>query len=116
MVMSIVPEYSEDAAGYPLEIKPDFPVAFRKYAEDHGIGPDTKILVTCRSGTRSAKAADLLADLGDRQVFTIVDGFEGEKVKDGANKGHRMVNGWKNAGLDWSYEIRPDQAYSADNM
>jgi hypothetical protein len=41
----------------------------------------------------------------------VVDGYEGDKVKDGAQKGQRLVNGWKNTGLPWSYQLEKTKMY-----
>ena len=70
---------------------------------------DDVILVTCRSGGRSALAVNLLASLGYASVYNITDGFEGDMVKDpeSAYAGKRLKNGWKNAGLPWTYEVDP---------
>ncbi|MBS0123097.1 rhodanese-like domain-containing protein [Thetidibacter halocola] len=116
MEMPLLPTYDDEAKGYALEINPDFPMVFRAYAEEHGVAPDTPIMLICRSGSRSARAADALAEMGFTQVYSIIDGFEGDKAKDGPHKGERAVNGWKNAGLRWTYAVRPDQAYPADRM
>jgi rhodanese-related sulfurtransferase len=67
------------------------------------LGRDTPLVLMCRSGDRSAKAADLLAELGYGQVYSVIDGFEGDLSADG----RRSVNGWKNAGLPWSYQLDP---------
>ena len=48
-----------------------------------------------------AKAANLSAQLGYSQVYSVLDGFEGDLSPDG----QRTVNGWKNAGLPWSYKL-----------
>ena len=32
-------------------------------------------------------------------------GFEGDVATQGAGKGERMVNGWKNNSLPWSYKL-----------
>lgn len=114
MEMPMVAEYSEEAKGYELELNPDFPMAFKSYAADHGLGTDTPIVLMCRSGTRSAKAADLLTDMGYTRVYSLIDGYEGDKAGDGPHRGQRVVNGWKNAGLEWSYAIAPAQAYPLD--
>ena len=114
MVMPAIAMYDEQEMGYPLEINPDFPVTFKEYAAERGVTEDTPIVLICRSGTRSARAADLLTGMGYRNVYSVVDGYEGDKAKDGPHRGQRMVNGWKNAGLDWSYAIQPSQAYPAD--
>jgi hypothetical protein len=37
----------------------------------------------------------------------VVDGFEGDMSKDG----RRAVNGWKNAGLPWSYQLAREKMY-----
>jgi rhodanese-related sulfurtransferase len=63
----------------------------------------------CRSGGRSAKAVDLLAAAGYTRVYNVIDGVEGDKVNDPASAyfGKRMVNGWKNRGLPWTYDVDP---------
>jgi rhodanese-related sulfurtransferase len=114
MVMPMVAVYDETTGGYPLEMNPDFPMDFRDYAAEHGVTEETRIVLICRSGNRSAHAADLLKDMGYRNVYSVVDGYEGDTAKEGPHRGHRMVNGWKNAGLDWSYAIQPSQAYPGD--
>ena len=69
---------------------------------------DDTILFMCRSGGRSAKAVDLMAEAGFKNAFTIVDGFEGDtdKEPDSPTKGKRTVNGWKNADNPWTYAIQ----------
>lgn len=71
---------------------------------------DTVILM-CRSGKRSAKAVNVLAKAGYTNVYSVVDGYEGDKVKEGENKGRRMKNGWKNSGLPWTYSMDKDLMY-----
>ncbi len=62
------------------------------------------LLVMCRSGGRSAMAVNALAEAGvDVPAYTVVDGFEG----DTSDEGKRTVNGWKNAGGEWTYKVRP---------
>jgi rhodanese-related sulfurtransferase len=63
------------------------------------------LLIICRSGGRSAKAVDALAKAGvETPAYTVVDGFEG----DTSDAGKRTVNGWKNAGGDWTYKVTQD--------
>lgn len=68
------------------------------------------LLLTCRSGDRSARAVDKLATAGFKNAYTIIDGFEGDKVKDPGNVfyGKRMRNGWKNS-APWVYSIDPEK-------
>jgi rhodanese-related sulfurtransferase len=67
------------------------------------------ILVTCRSGGRSAMAVNRLAEAGFKNVYNITDGFEGDLVKDEKSLYYekRMMNGWKNSGAPWTYNLDP---------
>jgi rhodanese-related sulfurtransferase len=75
---------------------------------------NARIIVMCRSGDRSAKAVDLLAKLGYTNAWSQIDGFEGDKAKDGETKGQRTVNGWKNAKLPWTYNLNKAKATYLD--
>ncbi len=66
---------------------------------------DDTILVMCRSGQRSAAAIKLMAAAGFTKTYNIVDSFEGDKEKAGPNAGKRTVNGWKNSGSPWTYDL-----------
>lgn len=117
--LKVMPEflvYDAAAKGYALEDNPDFDEAFESFATAHGLTSESRIVLICRSGSRSAKAADRLFDMGFTQVWTVTDGFEGDKAKEGPDAGHRMVNGWRNAGQPWAYGVRPDQAYPLATM
>lgn len=72
------------------------------------------LIVMCRSGSRSSESVNRLAAIGFQNVYTIIDGFEGDMVKDrqSAYKGKRMRNGWKNALAPWTYESEPDLVYT----
>ncbi len=72
--------------------------------------PTDMLLVTCRSGGRSAMAVNQLAAAGFTNVYNIVDGVEGDKVEDPESifNGKRMKNGWKNS-APWVYDIDPER-------
>lgn len=67
------------------------------------------LLVTCRSGGRSALAVNALAKAGFSNAYNIIDGMEGGLVNDpgSANHGKRMKDGWKNSGSPWTYDVDP---------
>jgi rhodanese-related sulfurtransferase len=71
------------------------------------------IMIMCRSGSRSAIAVNKLAKAGFKNVYNITDGFEGDKlnVQGSYNNGKRIVNGWKNSGAPWTYELDPKLVY-----
>jgi len=80
-------------------------------AEVKGIAnPTDTLLVTCRSGERAAKAINLLADAGFKNVYNVIDGVEGDKVTDPESVfiGKRMKNGWKNS-APWVYDLDPEK-------
>lgn len=74
---------------------------------------DTTLLLMCRSGGRSAKAVNKLAKAGYTKAYNIIDGFEGGKVKkkESPHFGKRMVNGWKNSGAPWTYDLNRKLLY-----
>ena len=88
---------------------PDFLSQFEVFALEKGIEKTDPVVLICRSGDRSAMSADLLARYGYTNVWSVVDGFEGDMAKDGPNKGKRAVNGWKNANLPWSYNVNREK-------
>lgn len=90
---------------YGPKMNPDFVTEVKQLA-----GPTDTVLLICRSGDRSAKAVDMLAAAGFKNVYTVIDGFEGDKVKDPDSvfDGKRMRNGWKNS-APWVYDIDPEK-------
>ncbi|MHC4437151.1 MAG: rhodanese-like domain-containing protein [Planctomycetota bacterium] len=100
--------YQWDAANGRFAIKPN--PDFLALVKDQ-FSPEDTILITCRSGGRSAMAVNLLAQNGFKHAYNITDGMEGDMVKDpeSPHKGKRMKNGWKNSGAPWTYEINPEK-------
>jgi rhodanese-related sulfurtransferase len=99
-------QWDADKREFPMTLLPDFVERVRRIA-----GPDDTLLVMCRSGGRSALAVNLLAEDGFRKVYSITDGMEGDSVKDPDSVfvGQRLVNGWKNSGLPWTYDVDPER-------
>jgi rhodanese-related sulfurtransferase len=100
--------YEWDASGRKLPMKPNpsFVAQVKELFK-----PSDTILVICRSGGRSAQAVNLLAEAGFKQVYTIVDGMEGDAIDDPESvfNGKRMKNGWKNSGLPWTCDLDPEK-------
>lgn len=78
---------------YPTKLNPDFLTELAKVANK-----DTVLLFLCRSGGRSASAAQLATEHGYSHCYNILEGFEGDKDQHGHRK---TVNGWCHAGLPW---------------
>jgi len=72
-------------------------LALQQITEQKG-SPDIPILMMCRSGARSALAAEMLITEGYTNVYNVLEGFEGDKDENG----HRnTVNGWRFHNLPW---------------
>jgi rhodanese-related sulfurtransferase len=103
--------WDEKKSSYKLDVNSAFMTELSNRLEQKGMGKDGKIIVMCRSGDRSAAAANFLAKAGFKNVYSVVDGFEGDLANDGPNKGQRVVNGWRNNKLPWSYTLAKTKMY-----
>ncbi len=65
---------------------------------DTKAGRAKPLLLLCRSGKRSALAAEAAAKAGLPDVFNVLEGFEGDQ-DGGQQRGH--FNGWRFHGLPW---------------
>lgn len=65
------------------------------------VGKEALVLLLCRSGRRSALAAEAATKAGFTQVYNVSEGFEGEL--DG--RGQRgQLDGWRHQGLPWQQD------------
>lgn len=84
---------------YEMMGNPDFVPAVKAMLDE---ADAAAVVVMCRSGSRSAAAVNKLTEAGvDVPLYSMIDGFEGDKN----DAGRRVVNGWKNADLDWTYKV-----------
>ena len=109
------PVWDAQKATFKLEPNPDFLNEVRRKLGAKGLGPSDAVVLICRSGDRSAAAANLLAEAGFKNVYSVVDGFEGDLATEGPKAGQRAVNGWKNAGLPWSYRLDRTKMYRMED-
>jgi len=80
------------ATGNPMERNPRFIRELESKA-----GKLDVILLLCRSGKRSVAAAEAASKVGFKNVFNVVEGFEGEVVNgQGVTSG-----GWQSYDLPW---------------
>lgn len=75
----------------------DFVSGIEERLEEKGLDKQSTIVLICREGNRSAKAADALAKVGYKRVYHVIEG----------------TNGWKSSNLPWSDpdDISPEKMY-----
>jgi len=105
MVMPELPEWDAAKKAYKLVPNSSFVSSVKARLAAKGLTENDTVILKCRSGDRSATAANLLAKAGFTKVYSVFEGFEGDLSKDG----RRIVNGWKNDGLPWSYELKQEK-------
>ena len=97
---------------YAMELNPNFEKDIEAALKRQGLDKKAPIILMCRSGgTRGAPSAKKLWGKGYEKVYVVTDGFEGGKIKSGEKKNWRLKNGWKNAGLPWSYKLNREKMY-----
>lgn len=104
-------QWDDRKARFLSEPNSDFLIRIDEMIGKRGLDKQATVILMCRSGDRSARAADLMLKAGYTRVYSVIDGFEGDLAKEGGNRGKRLVNGWKNADLPWSYQLNKDKMY-----
>jgi len=81
---------------YPgMTYNPDFPDQLKA---EVGSDEDQVLIFMCRSGGRSAKAAEAMTQQGYAHCYNLLQGFEGDK-DDNSHRGTQ--GGWKAEDLPW---------------
>ena len=107
--------WDEKNSRFQLEPNSAFAMEIAKRLTEYHLDKSDVLILMCRSGDRSAKAANLLNSIGYKYVYTVVDGFEGDLATSGSQIGQRVINGWKNAGLPWSYKLDKKKMFFLNN-
>ena len=107
----IMTDWDDKRHMYKLEPNQDFVSELERRLLGMGLGKEATIILICRSGDRSSKAADRLQAAGYGKVYSVAEGFEGDMTKEGPKAGQRAVNGWKNANLPWTYKLDKAKMY-----
>ncbi len=98
---------------FAMEPNPGYAAGVLAAIKERGLDKSAPIILMCRSGgERGAPSARALEGNGLEKVYVVVDGFEGSTLKDHPNGPWRLKDGWKNAGLPWSYDLNPKKVYT----
>jgi rhodanese-related sulfurtransferase len=104
-------QWDDKGKTFKMSVNQDFIRAFEKRILDKGLNKQSTVILMCRSGYRSASAVNLLANLGYKNVYNLIDGFEGDTASSGPKKGQRVINGWKNSDLPWATQLDKAKMY-----
>lgn len=107
----IMSDWDEKRTMYKLDPNQDFVPEIARRLQELGLDKNAPVILLCRSGDRSSKAADRLQAAGYTKVYSVPEGFEGDRALAGAKQGQRVVNGWRNADLPWSYKLEKGKMY-----
>jgi rhodanese-related sulfurtransferase len=90
---------------FALDPNPEFVAQFSARFPDR----NAAVVLMCRSGHRSAKAARLLVAAGYARVYQMWEGFEGIIVteKDLPSYGKKVLDGWRTRGLPYTWDMEP---------
>lgn len=102
----------DDKSGrFKMDPNPDFEPELARRLASRQLGKQDPVILICRSGDRTSRTVNFLTELGYSKVYTVVDGFEGDAIAEGPQAGQRVLNGWKNTGLPWTYKLDKDKMY-----
>jgi rhodanese-related sulfurtransferase len=84
--------------GISLNRNPRFVKEFENKVKGLGKDMNSVVVLLCRSGKRSAAAAEALTNSGFTHIFNIDSGFEGEI---NADNQRGFLGGWRSHSLPW---------------
>ncbi len=111
-LMSNPAKWNAEKSVFAMERNPEFAAGIEAALAVRGLDKTAPVILMCRSGgERGAPSAKALEALGLAQVYVVVDGFEGSTSKADPANPARIVDGWRNAGLPWSYKLNPEKMW-----
>ncbi len=96
---------------FKMDANADFEPELARRLASRQLSKGDVVILICRSGDRTTRAANFLTEQGYSKVYSVIDGFEGDAVAEGPQAGQRLLNGWKNAGLPWTYKLDKNKMY-----
>lgn len=100
---------------FALEKNQEFIAQIKAELAKRGMSEDAEIITMCRSGgERGEPSAKVLRDAGFKNARFVINGFQGDAIKQGEKAGMRVQNGWQNSGLPWSNKLDAEKIYRLD--
>ncbi|MFW2374424.1 MAG: rhodanese-like domain-containing protein [Gammaproteobacteria bacterium] len=88
-------KWDSEKSRFKFETNPNFARDVNKRFKAKGLSGHDAIVIICTSGTRAAKTVNFLAETGLKNIYTVVDGFDG----------------WKRNNLKWSRKLDRSKMY-----
>jgi rhodanese-related sulfurtransferase len=104
-------QWDEKQKSFKMTENDNFVSAVESRLMEKSLDKQSPIIFMCRSGFRSASAVNLLAKAGYKNVYHLIDGFEGDKAPAGPKQGQRVLDGWKNSDLPWTDQLEKTKMY-----
>lgn len=105
-------KFNEQRNIFALEKNENFVAQVKAELAKRGLSEDAEVITMCRSGSeRGEPSAKVLRDAGLKNARFVVNGFQGDAIKEGNQAGKRLKNGWQNSGLPWGNKINPNKIY-----
>ena len=100
---------------YLVSRNPKFVEQIKAELAKRGLDEKTEVITMCRSGSeRGEPSAKVLREAGLVNARFVVHGFQGDPLKEGAQTGMRLKNGWQNSGLPWGRDLNSEKMYRLD--
>ncbi|CAM3478407.1 rhodanese-like domain-containing protein [Thalassospira profundimaris] len=108
-------QWDAEKGRFRLYRNPDFAAQIEGALKARGMDKNATVITMCRSGSERGKpSAAFLQENGFANAHYVVHGFQGSAIKEGPQKGLRLLNGWQNDGLPWQSKPNPDKIYRLD--
>lgn len=97
---------------FAMTLNENFIADVEKALAERGLDKDTLIITMCRSGSgRGLPSVQILREHGFNNSLYVEHGFQGDVIRTGQHQGMRLINGWQNSGLPWSYSLSSSKIY-----
>lgn len=105
-------EWQDEQQRFRMDRNPNFISQVEKALAAKGLNKDATIITMCRSGSeRGLPSAEFLRQHGFTNAHYVEHGFQGDSIKEGEQKGFRLVNGWQNEQLPWQAKAHSNKIY-----
>lgn len=102
--------WNDEKGVFQMDRNPDFIDQVDAALKAKGLDRTATVITMCRSGSaRGLPSAAFLREKGFPNATYVVNGFQGDRVDEGPQKGRRVKNGWVNDGFPWSPNANPEK-------